>query len=373
VYSDRGPWPWHRYLAFAERLTVVSRMRRLPAGVSREGLDVAGQEGVQFVGVPSLSTPVGRVTNLRTVTHTLEEVLGPADALVARLSSEIGAQAVKVARKLGRPWAVELVTCTWDSLWNYGTWQGRVYAPVSWLDTRRLVADSPWVLYVTDAFLQRRYPTRGRAVGCSDIDLPGPEEGVLERRLARIEAGRAPLVIGTVAALSLRFKGLQTALAALERVGGELPQWEYRVLGAGDPEPWADLAERLGVGDKVVFSGTRPPGAPVLEWLDEVDIYLQPSFVEGLPRALVEAMSRACPALGSTAGGIPELLAEECLHEPGDEGRLAELLLETAADPDRQRRQAERNFGEARRYSKERLDRIRAEFWRDFAESATRR
>jgi glycosyltransferase involved in cell wall biosynthesis len=81
-------------------------------------------------------------------------------------------------------------------------------------------------------------------------------------------------------------------------------------------------------------------------------------------------LSRGCPALGSTAGGIPELLEPGCLHRPGDEERLGELLVAATADRDWLAAQASRNFEVARRYTKPELDRIRTGFWQEFARSA---
>jgi glycosyltransferase involved in cell wall biosynthesis len=170
-----------------------------------------------------------------------------------------------------------------------------------------------------------------------------------------------------IAALTVRFKGVQTALEALGSLRDMLPPFELRILGAGDPAPWRDLAATHEVADRVHFDGALPAGEPVLRWLDEVDLYLQPSFQEGLPRSLVEALSRACPALGSTAGGIPELLAPECLHRPGDATALAQLIATAVRDEAWQSRQAARNFETAKRYEAPRLDAVRASFWDSFA------
>jgi glycosyltransferase involved in cell wall biosynthesis len=366
VYSDRGDWPWHRYLEFAERMTIASRAREVDRSEAAADWTLVSAPALAYEAIPSLSGPVLRYGNRRDAARRLRAGLESADALIARLPSEIGGLAVRVAERLGKPWAAEVVTCTWDALWNYGTWQGKAYAPVSWWTTRRLVRRAPFVMYVTRQFLQRRYPTRGRSVGCSDVELPELDPAVLERRLARGGSQTKPLRIGMIAALTVRFKGVQTALAALGRIRERVPPFEFHVLGAGDAAPWRELARRHGVDDCTHFPGTLAPEA-VHEWLDGVDVYLQPSFQEGLPRALVEACSRACPALGSTAGGIPELLAPECLHKPGDDGRLAELLAGALTSTDWRRRQAELSFAAAQPYRKSVLDRIRAGFWAEFA------
>ncbi len=371
VYSSRGSWPWERYLAFSRHLTVVSRMTELAPDEDVDRLELSSHPAVSFVGVPSLSGPLARFTHRRQARRELARAIGAADALVSRLPSEIGSLAVDVAGDLRKPWAVELVTCTWDALWNYGSWQGRVYAPYSWAALKARVRRSPFVLYVTKEFLQRRYPSRGVAVGCSDVELPPGDPRVLEERLERLRRGAAgPLVLGTIAALSLRFKGIQTALEALRLARHELPPFELRILGAGDPAPWRAEAARLGLEQEVVFAGTLPPGPAVAEWLDEVDLYLQPSFQEGLPRATLEAMSRACPALGSTAGGIPELLDRQSLHRPGDAPALAALIVRAARDADWRAAQARRNFETAQLYTQPVLDETRRAFWEAFARSA---
>jgi glycosyltransferase involved in cell wall biosynthesis len=370
VYSSRGRWPWDRYLAFADRLSVVSRMEDLPAGTDTSGLELSSQPRVSFVPVASLSGPLLQFTNRRAAGQVLEREIGGANAVVVRLPSEIGNLAARTAERLGKPWAVEVVTCTWDALWNYGNWQGKVYAPVSWWKTRRVVRRAPFAFYVTERFLQRRYPSRGRTVGVSDVELPALDAAVLDARLARIRSGPEPARLGLIAALSVKFKGVQTALEALGSLRDRLPELELRILGSGDPTPWRKLAREHGVDDIVRFDGTLPPGEPVLRWIDELDLYLQPSFQEGLPRSLVEALSRGLPALGSTAGGIPELLPPECLHRPGDAGRLGELIGAAVEDREWLARQAERNFETAKGFRAELLEVVRSSFWREFAQFA---
>ena len=111
-------------------------------------------------------------------------------------------------------------------------------------------------------------------------------------------------------------------------------------------------------------------GRPVLEWLNDVDIYIQPSRQEGLPRALIEAMSRGCPAFGSTAGGIPELLSPECLHQPGDYVRLAGLIERACVDKPWRDQLIARNFLASRDYFDSVLDPRRDSFWSRVAQLA---
>src|SRR5699024_10353844 len=203
----------------------------------------------------------------------------------------------------------------------------KAYAPIMVARTQRAVARAPFVAYVTREFLQRRYPNRhGQQIACSNVRIDTPSEDVLKQRLARVARQDRPVRLGLIGTLKTRYKGIQTVFAALARTRDELPPVIFHILGAGDSIPWRKEAESCGVADLVQFDGLRNPGREVMEWLDDIDVYLQPSFQEGLPRATVEAMSRGCPVIGSTCAGIPELLSSDCCIKPGDDNHLAQLL-----------------------------------------------
>jgi glycosyltransferase involved in cell wall biosynthesis len=167
--------------------------------------------------------------------------------------------------------------------------------------------------------------------------------------------------------LKTRYKGIQTVFEALGMVRHRLPRIQFRVLAGGDTGPWREEAARWGVDDLVIFDGTLSGGEPVLRWLDGIDVYLQPSFKEGLPRALIEAMTRGCPVIASTCAGIPELVEADCLIRPGDARHLGELLVRASIDCVWREQQAERNWREAGEYAQEKLDERREDFWRRFA------
>src|SRR5690606_42058407 len=98
------------------------------------------------------------------------------------------------------------------------------------------------------------------------------------------------------------------ALARLRQIG--LDGFRYEIVGGGDQSYLRKIARKYGVADPVDFLG-RITRKEVFQWLDKIDLYIQPSKTEGLPRALIEAMSRGLPCLGTRVGGIPELLTDE--------------------------------------------------------------
>jgi glycosyltransferase involved in cell wall biosynthesis len=132
-------------------------------------------------------------------------------------------------------------------------------------------------------------------------------------------------------------------------------------------------ARRLGIADNVVFRGHLSFGAEVRRELDNADLFVLPSRQEGLPRALLEAMARALPAIGSTAGGIPELLEPEDLVPPNDPQALAGKLQEVLQDPSRRQRMSAANLKKAREYEETLLEQRRDLFLGQVCEETGKR
>jgi glycosyltransferase involved in cell wall biosynthesis len=106
-----------------------------------------------------------------------------------------------------------------------------------------------------------------------------------------------------------------------------------------------------------------PAGQAVRDELDAADLFVLPSRTEGLPRAMIEAMARGLPSLGSTVGGIPELLPPEDMVPPGDVTALARKIREVIVTPNRMQAMSERNLAKAQEYHADILQKRRHEFY----------
>lgn len=353
------PYPvLQRYLTHFDRLVVVGRVQDVPPAPA---LAVSSGEGVSFAPLPpGASHPARLGAPLR---RHVRQVLAEADCAIVRMPSLVGVVACREAERMGKPWLVEVVGSAWDSLWNHGSVKGALAALPMSLLTRRALRHAPLALYVSEEYLQRTYPCRGETIACSDVAIPPPDPEVLRSRLERHPAGRSgTFSLGLVGSLDVNYKGHDTALQALALLRDRHPELRLRFLGGGDPARWRVRAERLGVLPLVVFDGVRPAGGPVLKWMDDLDVLLMPSRQEGLPRALVEALSRACPAVASRVGGVPELLPERWIFPIGDHRALADRVRQLAEDPAAWRASAEEAFRTAARFAPDRLDARRRDF-----------
>lgn len=361
VYS-LGGFPasiWSRYLAFAGTLTVAARMVE---SSSIEGLVPSSSDGVQFVSLPNLSQMRTRITNELHARRIVSELVENTDLVIVRLPSELGLTALGVATSRGIPCAVEVVGNAGDALTNHGRSLYRLYAPILERRTRTAVERSTAAIYVTREFLQAKYPCSGITGFASNVVVDVPVwESIKSAVLLRSRGLRN--TIGLIGSMESNYKGVDVAIRAVAQLVNN-HDTQLRVLGSGDVSRYAELARRLGLGDRVFFDGLRSSRDEVNEWLDTLDVYIQPSRTEGLPRALIEAMARGLVCIGSRVGGIPELLDSRLTFPSGDHRALAEMLRKTIEMSDTEYCSAsERIHTTSQFYNREVNDSRRSEFW----------
>jgi glycosyltransferase involved in cell wall biosynthesis len=141
------------------------------------------------------------------------------------------------------------------------------------------------------------------------------------------------------------------------------------IAGNGDGNNIRRLLDKYDLNNHVKILGPLKSGEEVFKFLDSLNIYLHPSLTEGLPRGLIEAMSRACPALASSVGGIPELLDEKYLHQPGDYKELSKQIENYSIDKEKLLLMANENFIKTKEYTNSKLNKRRSKFFKNFRDS----
>ncbi|GAB3274055.1 glycosyltransferase [Parahaliea aestuarii] len=123
-------------------------------------------------------------------------------------------------------------------------------------------------------------------------------------------------------------KGIYDLLPAFGELCKVCDKVELIVCGSGEIDAARALALQCGIADKVTFVGWIS-GDDKYAMLNSADVLVLPSYHEGLPMAILEAMSLGKCVVSSTVGGIPEVIASGengLLHSPGDIPALVELL-----------------------------------------------
>ena len=294
--------------------------------------------------------------------------IGNCDLVIVRCPGMVSYLAADCARRLKVPYFAESMACAWDAYWNHSL-VGKALAPYMFLKMRDVVKHADYALYVTSKFLQKRYPCKIESAGLSDVLISDVGDEVLQKRLEKLQTmDMGQITLMTTAAIDVRYKGQEFVIKALPLLNKAGIRVKYVLIGGGDPTYLQGVAKACGVEEQVVFVG-RKPLSEVLELLDEADIYVQPSLQEGLPRSVVEAMSRGCPCVGARTAGIPELLEDRFVVRRKSVKDIAEAISAFCNSPEEERiAVAQRNFREAQQFLKPELDARRNAYYQKVIE-----
>lgn len=152
--------------------------------------------------------------------------------------------------------------------------------------------------------------------------------------VAHHETGKRLLYTGRLAAV----KGLPILLESLTSIKITHPDVLLTVVGDGaDRTQLEQRTTQLGLTQNVKFVGYQSQ-AKVREYMQETDVFVLPSFAEGVPVSLMEALAAGVPVVTTQIAGISELVENGVsgyLVPPGNADLLAERITELLANPQR--------------------------------------
>jgi glycosyltransferase involved in cell wall biosynthesis len=251
------------------------------------------------------------------------------DVVDARMTYNmvVGLLAARLARV-----PVAIATEYYDPWWQQRPW--RWLAPAIFDGFDAFITDSYWVLerYRQDLGVS----LRGGVVIRNGLAEPKSGRSRDEVRAALGLPGEAR-VVGQVARI-VRYKGQLQLIRAAAEVSAHARDVYFLVCGyaGGDPEYAARLrseAAALGIADRVRI--TPWPG-PIADVWRAIDIHVHPSLLDSSPIAIHESMALGLPAVVSSAGGIPELVAHEAtglVVPPDDTPALSAAILRLLQEP----------------------------------------
>jgi len=343
---------WARYLPVFDKVRLIARVRDVP--VAPAGEQPANGEKVEFIAMPDFTGPKQYLLRRRTIVAAARHAIQEGDAVMLRAPALMGDCLDADLRRTGRPYGIEVVTDPYDvfsskafrhPLSPFFRWR---FAAV----LRKQCAGAVGAAYVTQHALQRRYPPGPGAFSTfySSIDLVAAAFAAGPRTQPPGQPARL-LLVGTLAQLYKAPDVLIDAVAEVRKRGVAV---EVTIVGGGHFQGELEQrAERLGLKEVIRFMGNLSSATEVRAELDRADLLTMPSRQEGLPRAMIEAMARGLPAIGSTVGGFPELLPAEDLVPPDDVPALAAKICEMLRDPARMLAASARNLDKAREYSQD--------------------
>jgi glycosyltransferase involved in cell wall biosynthesis len=340
---------WQRYLDVFDRVRVLARVadvRTRPELSARVDGD-----GVTVEPLPHYIGPAGYARARFSIQRATRQVLSRAEAVILRAASPIANCARREMQK-GQPYGIEIVGDPYE-VFAPGSVSHPLRPLLRWWMTgqlRRQCRQASAVAYVCGRALRERYRPHGSAftTSYSSVELHDDAFVTAPRNFAE---QNYPVNIASVGTLEVPYKGFDVLIDAVALCVKAEVNVDLSIIGDGRCRAsLEEHARRRGVAEQVRFMGRVAAGASVRAELDRADLFVLASKTEGLPRAMIEAMARALPCIGTAVGGIPELLGRGELVPRGDSRALANKIRELLADAGRMTRLSAKNLAMSRHY-----------------------
>ncbi len=156
----------------------------------------------------------------------------------------------------------------------------------------------------------------------------------LFKRVEHATGGTRLLTVGRMASV----KGIPILLDAIKHLHAAHPDLKLTIVGDGpERKAFEQYAKAIGIESRVNFVGYQSQ-AEVRDRLNETDLFVLPSFAEGVPVVLMEAMAAGVPVVTTRIAGVAELVDNGIsgrLVPPGDGETLAQAIDDLLNDPDK--------------------------------------
>lgn len=153
---------------------------------------------------------------------------------------------------------------------------------------------------------------------------------------------------------NMQRKGLPILIEAAPQILEELPNTEFWVVGNDAAiSRMKDLCRTKGVDSNFCFWGWKPHDE-LLQLYAQADVFVMPSLVEAFGVVFLEAMACGVPAIGSSVGGIPEIVRHGyngLLISPGNADKLAVAVSQVLRNASLQKRLREGGLETVQRFS----------------------
>ena len=353
-----------RYLNVFEEIKLIAHVERVDDQKINGMLRVDGER----LSVYEIFFPHGKlnyIKNYQRINRELKYALNDVDAVILRVPDQLAFQVYKQIR--GRiPLAIEVTSHSWE-LFRRGTTNKSIFRPfirIYWHHMqKKLCKNANGTAYVTKKYLQQDYPYQ---VGekyfttyytSADID---EDWFYTSRRQPNKNEVR---LIHTATSIGGTGKGHKELLIA----AGELLKKGHPIkvvlIGGGVLNSAnKQIVEQYGLQNNIEFKGTLNK-KQIQQELSNADIFVFPSYTEGLPRAVIEAMAAGLPCVATQLPGIKELVDKKWLVPVKDSTLLVEKLEEFIKNEDLRIEVGRLNRENAKEYGIVNVTKKRVEFY----------
>lgn len=223
---------------------------------------------------------------------------------------------------------------------NRPLWQKPIIFFLSWVST--IFCHKIILINSGDFVLAKKFiiPSGKLALVRNGIAMANPTETLQAKNhlsaILKRQIISDTIYLGTLAELTPN-KGLGYFIRAIAQIKSRDPKLKFVAVIIGEGEERKNLAmeiKTLGLGENVILAGFVENAE---RYLGGLDIFVLPSLKEGLPYALMEAMSVGLPVVATYVGGVPDLIVHSkngLLVPPKNSDLMADAILQLARSPE---------------------------------------
>ena len=208
---------FEKYLDIFDSVQVLGESIKVFLDKSR--LVKLNNEHIKVYILPRNTAPKDFI-NDRKIKRILIKEIQKADAIIIKPSSRKGMMAIKIAKKLKKPYMIEMTGDIHNALMQNPSKLKRLYAPILYRQIKKAIKNCEYGLYVSQEYLQSKYPIKGKMVGCADVVINDFDPTIIENRLNKIEniTEQSRVDLGLIGFYQGNGKGVDTAIRTLSHL-----------------------------------------------------------------------------------------------------------------------------------------------------------
>jgi glycosyltransferase involved in cell wall biosynthesis len=322
---------WLRYLSVFKAVTIIARAQP-EKEIDPTWKKVTGAN-VSFITVPYYHGLGDLLKRIRVIGKAIRQLPSKEDTtFIFRMPSIIGILIFFLkGKKFVGQYGVEMVGDP-EEVFATLPFHFRAIGNIIINKTKAILFNAAAVAYVADGILPKKYPVKDQnnKFFFSSINLPDDQ---VKQGPKTFSAADNYLNLVSIGSLEQMYKGPDILLKALRSCKDAGMQFKLVWIGGGKYHASVnDMVNALGLQDSVKITGIIADRNTIDDYLDNADLFVLASRTEGLPRAMIEAMARALPCIGSEVGAIPELLTAKDMFAKEDIEALANKLMALASN-----------------------------------------
>ena len=354
---------WSRYLTVFSHVYVMARVKYDEKYIGTE-TNLSSAEKVTFIELPYF---IGPFQYLKVKSKLIKKIKANIDLpdvkYLCRVPGNISNLVIKNLISNNISYGVEVVGDPWDvfapgtikhPLRSYFRWKG-------YYDLKYNIKNAAAVLYVTKEALQKRYPVNEKIFTTSASNVKIKDNLIVT--FPKTHSYNEEIKLLSIGSLEQMYKSPDVVIKTVKKLNDNGVNCRLTWLGDGlFRTQMEELSQELEISHKIEFKGNVSADDVRIN-LEESDIFILASRTEGLPRAIIEAMSLGLPCIGTNVGGIPELLSKVVLVPKNNENALFDTIKKLIKEPNLYNEQAKINLNNAHLYKESILLKKRNQFY----------